>query len=96
MMREVSICSQVVSYASYLGHVALRARVLGQAVSSEKHRHTLEPSGVGNVWRSTTVIVVYVNSGFLQSAHAVERPKAPLPTMITDLGILGPDDEDAG
>jgi hypothetical protein len=30
-----------------------------------------------------------VNSGFLQSAHAVDRPKAPLPTMMTDLGILG-------
>lgn len=35
-----------------------------------------------------------MNSGFLQSAHAVERPKAPLPTMITDLGILGVEDED--
>jgi hypothetical protein len=30
-----------------------------------------------------------VNSGFLQSAHAVERPNAPLPTMITDLGTFG-------
>jgi hypothetical protein len=41
------------------------------------------------------VIEVYVNSGFLQSAHAVERPKAPLPTMMTDLGTLGADEEDA-
>lgn len=42
------------------------------------------------------VIEVYVNSGFLQSAHAVERPNAPLPTMMTDLGTLGVDGEDAG
>jgi hypothetical protein len=41
------------------------------------------------------VIEVYVNSGFLQSAHAVERPKAPLPTMMTDWGTLGADEEDA-
>jgi hypothetical protein len=35
-----------------------------------------------------------VNSGFLHSAHAVERPKAPLPTMMIDLGTLGVGDED--
>lgn len=97
MMREVSICREVVSDASYFGRVALRnIRAQEQVVLSEVVRHTLEPSGVGNVWRSTTVIEVYVNSGFLQSAHAVERPKAPLPTIITDLGTLGADDEDPG
>lgn len=42
------------------------------------------------------MIDVYVNSGFLQSAHAVESPKAPLPTIMTDLGTLGADVEDAG
>ena len=30
-----------------------------------------------------------MNSGFLHSAHAVDRPKAPLPTMMIDLGTLG-------
>ena len=39
---------------------------------------------------------MYVNSEFLQSAHAVERPKAPLPTIRTDLGTLVADDEDPG
>jgi len=35
MMREVSICSEVVSDASYLGRVALGACVLEQVVYSE-------------------------------------------------------------
>lgn len=35
-----------------------------------------------------------MNSGFLHSAHAVERPKAPLPTMMIDLGTLGVEEED--
>ena len=33
-----------------------------------------------------------MNSGFRQSAQAVERPNAPLPTMMTDLGTLGVDE----
>jgi hypothetical protein len=96
MMREVSICCGVVSHVAYLGRVALRGRVRVQVVQNKRIRHTLEPSGVGNVWRSTTVMEVYAKSGFLQSAHAVERPKAPLPTMMTDLGTLRADDEEAG
>lgn len=95
MMREASICSQAVSDASYLGRVAPHVCLRERIAQGAGNRHTLEPSGVGNVWRSTTVIEVYVNSGFLQSAHAVERPNAPLPTMMTDLGTSGVDDEDA-
>jgi hypothetical protein len=40
------------------------------------------------------VIEVSLNSGFRHSAHAVERPKAPLPTISTDAGISAVDEED--
>jgi hypothetical protein len=40
------------------------------------------------------VIEVSLNSGFRHSAHAVERPKAPLPTISTDAGISADDEED--
>lgn len=44
---------------------------------------------MGNGCRSTSVIEVSLNCGLLQSAHAVESPKTPLPTMRIDEGISG-------
>lgn len=40
----------------------------------------------GNAFLSTTVIEVLLYRGFLHNAHAVERPKAPLPMISTDEG----------
>jgi hypothetical protein len=55
---------------------------------------TLDPSGVGKGWRSTTVIEVFLYSGFRHSDQAVLSPNAPLPTMRIDEGI-STDAEDA-
>lgn len=51
------------------------------------HRLTLEPSVEGKWFLSTTVMDVFLNSGFRQRAQAVDRPKAPLPTIRTDEGV---------
>jgi hypothetical protein len=56
---------------------------------------TLEPSVEGKEFLSTTVIDVFLYWGFLQSAQAVERPKAPLPTISTDDGISNEEAADA-
>jgi hypothetical protein len=56
---------------------------------------TLEPSAEGKVFLSTTVIEVFLYRGFLQSAHAVERPNAPLPMMSTDDGVSNEEAVDA-
>lgn len=54
---------------------------------------TLEPSGEGNGCRSTTVIEVSLNWGFLHRAQAVESPKTPLPTIRMDEGAsIGAED----
>ena len=49
---------------------------------------TLDPSGVGKDCLSTSVIEVFLKSGFLHSDHAVERPKTPLPMIRMDDGIV--------
>lgn len=41
----------------------------------------------GKVFLSTTVIEVFLYSGFLQRAQAVDSPKAPLPMIRTDEGV---------
>lgn len=45
----------------------------------------------GNEFLSTTVMEVFLYRGFLQSAQAVDRPKAPLPTISTDAGVSNED-----
>ena len=53
----------------------------------ERPSLTLDPSGVGKGCRSTSVIEVFLKSGFLHSDHAVDKPKTPLPIMRIEDGI---------
>jgi hypothetical protein len=39
------------------------------------------------------VIVVSLYRAFLHSAHAVDKPKAPLPTIRMDEGVFEADDD---
>jgi hypothetical protein len=63
-----------------------RSRRIASQIDISKRVLTLEPSGVGNGCRSTTVTCVSLNNGFLQIACAVARPNTPLPMIRTEEG----------